>query len=131
MRVLILEPSEEASSGDATTRSWDSQGDVLVRASSLDEAVEEARKVQPDVLVVDDRLAAQAGVEGLARVHKASPGSRVFVLTDVSGALALDVGRMADFVTGFLNRDRLGQDVDRAFLDATLFGIAVSARRPE
>lgn len=61
----------------------ESEGDLVVvgEAGTAEAAVELARRVQPDVFVMDVGLPDASGIAATARVREASPATRVVILT--------------------------------------------------
>lgn len=65
---------------------------VIGEASSGEEAVEQARRLRPDVVVMDLRLPGINGIEATRRIVRNDPGARVLVLTmDAPEDVLLDV----------------------------------------
>ena len=54
---------------------------VVAEAATADEAVEGARLSQPDVVVMDIRLAGSSGIEACRRIVNQSPATKVIMLT--------------------------------------------------
>ena len=54
---------------------------VIGEAGSGEEAIEQARRLKPDVVVMDLRLPGMNGIEATRRIVKHDPAARVLVLT--------------------------------------------------
>ncbi|HEX6066448.1 MAG TPA: response regulator transcription factor [Longimicrobiales bacterium] len=65
---------------------------VIGEAGSGEEAIEQARRLKPDVVVMDLRLPGMNGIEATRRIVKHDPAARVLVLTlDAPEDVLLDV----------------------------------------
>ena len=54
---------------------------VVAEAGDGEEAIERARELQPDIVLLDLSMPGMCGLEALPRLRAASPGSEVVVLT--------------------------------------------------
>jgi DNA-binding NarL/FixJ family response regulator len=90
--------------------------ELVATASSIDGAVTEAARLQPDVLLLDRRLPDGDGVEAIGRLLEQAPGLRVLVFTgaadrdtadrvaDAGGAgILLKAGVLEDMLTTIRN----------------------------
>jgi DNA-binding NarL/FixJ family response regulator len=123
LRVLLVGTRGAAGRALAETLRADERCGVVACARSRSEALALASEVQPHLIVISDRSLAARGSDGLSAVLEASPEARVFVLTDVSGALRADAHDGGPAVAGYLNRDLLSPDLGPALVDATLIGL--------
>ena len=86
--------------------------DLVARAASIDAGLLAARRLRPDVVLLDRRLPDGDGIEAVARFRTASPESRMLVLTgdassedaarllELGGSgLLLKSGRLGDLVS--------------------------------
>ena len=86
--------------------------DLVARAASIDAGLVAARRLRPDVVLLDRRLPDGDGIEAVARFRTASPESRMLVLTgdassedaarllELGGSgLLLKSGRLGDLVS--------------------------------
>lgn len=65
---------------------------IVAEAASGEEAVEQARRLRPDVVVMDLRLPGMNGIEATRRIVRNDPAARVLVLTmDAPEDVLLDV----------------------------------------
>jgi CheY-like chemotaxis protein len=66
---------------NALTRLLTSSYDVVGRASDGLEAVEEARRLRPDVVVLDVLMPGMNGLDACREIKSAAPGAHVIVIT--------------------------------------------------
>lgn len=93
----------------------DSQEDMFVvgEAADADEAVSEATRTLPDVVVMDVRLETSTGIEACREILAALPETRVIMLTSFADEEALFASILAG-ASGFVLKQVRGDDVVRA-----------------
>lgn len=136
-RILLIEPMTLLRGALAATLSLEDDFDVVAELGDLDQALDMARAVPPDVVVVNIALLAEDGLRTIARLAAEHPGCVTLVLAgpDEAGRLgrALDqhvagvVGTQAapcELVRGIRQLVR-GERV----IDASLAVAALSAPR--
>ena len=131
VRILIADDQSLFREGLRTLLSL--QPDFLIEGEAANgaEAVEAARRLQPDVVLMDLRMPVMGGVEATRRVREASPATRVLVLTtfreDEEIYDALRAG-----ACGYLLKDtpveRLAEAIRAAQRGETVLEPAVAAR---
>ncbi len=131
VRILIADDQSLFREGLRTLLSL--QPDFLIEGEAANgaEAVEAARRLQPDVVLMDLRMPVMGGVEATRRVREASPATRVLVLTtfreDEEIYDALRAG-----ACGYLLKDtpveRLAEAIHAAQRGETVLEPAVAAR---
>lgn len=93
---------------------------VVGQVSDALEAVERARELQPDLILLDIGLPSLSGIEVARRIRKLSPNSRIVFLTQESSPEvmqeAINVG-----ASGYVVKSRLGREL-LAAVDAALAG---------
>jgi len=121
---------------------------VVAEAGDGEEAIERARELQPDIVLLDLTMPGLGGLEALPRLRAASPGSEVVVLTasDTEQNLlaAIRAGaagyllkteppeRIAAFLTGVSNGEAaLSGEVARRLLDRVRDGGRLDSGVPE
>lgn len=65
---------------------WEPGFELVGEAANGLEAVELARRVQPDVMFLDIAMPIMDGIEALPKIREASPSTRVIVLTAFASA---------------------------------------------
>lgn len=94
IRILLIEPMNLLRGTLAATLSLEEDFAVVAELSGLDQALDMARAVSPDVVVVNIDLMAGDGLQTIARLTSEQPGCATLVLAgpDASGQLgrALD-----------------------------------------
>jgi DNA-binding NarL/FixJ family response regulator len=80
-RVLIADDDDLMRAGLAELLSGDPSMEVVGQASTGREAVERARRLSPDVVLMDVRMPDLDGIAATAEVARAAPGSKVLILT--------------------------------------------------
>lgn len=93
----------------------ESQDDMLVvgEAGDADSALAEARRTNPDVVIMDVRLESSTGIEACREIRAALPETRVIMLTSFADEEALFASIMAG-ASGFVLKQVRGDDVVRA-----------------
>ena len=131
IRILIADDQSLFREGLRTLLSLQPNFQIAGEAANGAEAVEAARRVQPDVVLMDLRMPVMGGVEATRRVREASPATRVLVLTtfreDEEIYDALRAG-----ACGYLLKDtpveRLAEAIRAAQRGETVLEPAVAAR---
>ncbi len=93
---------------------------VVVDTSSGQDAVEQADRRQPDLLVLDLDLEVLPGLEVIRQVRRSSPATRILVLTQVE-ACASVIGAVRAGAQGYCLRSSSPEEFLRA-LDAVVHG---------
>jgi DNA-binding NarL/FixJ family response regulator len=95
-RILIVDDHEVVREGLRALLSRREGFEVVGQAGSAAEAVAEAAKMQPDIIVMDVRLPDGSGIEACREVREARPQTRVIMLT----SYADDDAVMASILAG-------------------------------
>ena len=91
---------------------------VVATASDPDAAVEAARQHQPDACVLDVSYPNASGIRAIGRIHEASPGTKVVML---SGSMTpeLVAAALAEGAQGFVGKEKpvdvLNEALERAY----------------
>jgi DNA-binding NarL/FixJ family response regulator len=62
---------------------------LVAEASTAEEALEEARRVRPDVIIMDQRLPGDSGTDALIAIRNEFPNARIMMLTTSSGDIEI------------------------------------------
>ena len=81
IRILLTDDQALFREGVRTLLSLERDFEVVAEAANGEEAVEAARMLKPDLVLMDLRMPITSGVEATRRVREVSPTSRVLVLT--------------------------------------------------
>lgn len=78
---------------------------ILVVAEAADgiEAIEKAAEVRPDVILLDLAMPRLDGLRAIPRLHEASPGTRILVLSGFSSP-KLAARAVSSCATGFIEK---------------------------
>jgi DNA-binding NarL/FixJ family response regulator len=87
--------------------------DVVADAASVDEAVAEAKRHEPDVVVMDVQLAEGNGIEATREIRACCPSTQVLMLTSFGDDEALFASIMAG-ASGYVLKEIRGQELLRA-----------------
>jgi two-component system, NarL family, response regulator DevR len=95
LRVMLVDDHEIVR--DGIRAMLDPEDDVIVttEAGSVREAVDEAARTKPDVIVMDVRLSDGSGIEATREIRAADPNVRVLMLTSFADDEALFASIMA------------------------------------
>jgi DNA-binding NarL/FixJ family response regulator len=81
LKILLVDDHEVVRLGIKALLSNYPGFEVVAEASSADEAVEEAKKYKPDVVIMDIRLPGKSGIEATREIVDTMPETKVIILT--------------------------------------------------
>ncbi len=90
---------------------------VIGTADNGQDAVDLARALVPDVMLMDIAMPVLDGIEAARRIRLELPNACILILTGSSIAADVDRARQAG-VAGFLTKDRIGTQLVSAILEA-------------
>ena len=95
LRVMLVDDHEIVR--DGIKAMLDTQDDIVVtaQAGSVQEAIDEAARTRPDVVVMDVRLADGSGIEATRQIRADHPDTKVLMLTSFADDEALFSSIMA------------------------------------
>jgi DNA-binding NarL/FixJ family response regulator len=106
--VVIVEDDPDIQSLIATIFSMDPRFCVTGLAESAEEAVELARAAEPEVIVLDDRLAGElTGVEAVPQLKEVAPKAKIILFTAHADLRARVVSQPA--IDAFLLKTNTGE----------------------
>jgi DNA-binding NarL/FixJ family response regulator len=101
--------------------------EVVAEAENGAEAIEQARDLRPDILVLDLSMPVLSGMEALPQIREASPDTKVVVLSGFDRS-RMEPEAMAGGATGYLEKGlRPGQLVDELLAIAGLMELVEGA----
>ena len=116
IRVLIADDHSVVRMGLVALLGAKAGFDVVGEASNGEEAVEVAKRLKPDVVVMDLMMPVKDGAEATAEIHVALPEAKVMILTtfgtanDISRALQIGASGV---VMKSVSNDELGDSIRR------------------
>jgi two-component system nitrate/nitrite response regulator NarL len=106
--VVIVEDDPDIQSLIATIFSMDPRFSVVGLAESAEEAVEIARTTEPEIIVLDDRLAGElTGVEAVPQFKEVAPEAKIILFTAHADLQARVVNQPA--IDAFLLKTETGE----------------------
>ncbi len=111
--VLLVDDHEVVRLGLRTLLGRERTIEVVGEASTAAEAVAQARRLRPDVVVMDVRLPDRSGVEACREIRAEAPGTHVVMLTSYADDDAVLASIMAG-ASGYLLKQVRGQEMARA-----------------
>jgi two-component system response regulator DevR len=109
-RVLICDDHEVVREGLRTLLSRRQDMAVVGEAGTMQEAIDNAAKAKPDVVIMDVRLPDGSGVEACRAIREARPETHVIMLTSYADDEALFASIVAG-ASGYLLKQTRGQAV--------------------
>ena len=85
IRIMIVEDHAVVRQGLAALLATTPDMTVVAQAADGRQAIEQYRRHQPDITLMDLRLPQMSGVEAIARIRVDFPGARIIVLTTFDG----------------------------------------------
>jgi len=113
IRVLLVDDHEVVRSGIASLLKATDDIAVAGEAGSVREAIEEAERARPDVVVMDVRLADGSGIEATREIKSRRPQTQILMLTSFADDEALFASIMAG-ASGYVLKQVKGGDLVRA-----------------
>ena len=81
LRLLVVDDHEVVRQGLVSLLERREKFQVVAEASNVEEAIDGARRHQPDIVVMDVRLPDGSGIEACREIRSEFPGTRVIMLT--------------------------------------------------
>ena len=113
LRVMLVDDHEVVRSGIAALLKASDDIVVAGEAGSVREAVDEAERTRPDVVVMDVRLADGSGIEATREIRAKRPQTQVIMLTSFADDEALFASIMAG-ASGYVLKQVKGGELVRA-----------------
>src|SRR5439155_22997389 len=113
LRVLLVDDHEVVRSGIAAMLRATEDIVVAGEASSVREAIEEADRTRPDVVIMDVRLIDGSGIEATREIRARRPKTYVLMLTSFADDEALFASIMAG-ASGYVLKQVRGGELVRA-----------------
>src|SRR5262245_65422684 len=95
LRVMLVDDHEVVRGGIRAMLQATDDIVVTAEAASVREAVDEAARTRPDVIVMDVRLSDGSGIEATREIRAARPATQVLMLTSFADDEALFASIMA------------------------------------
>jgi DNA-binding NarL/FixJ family response regulator len=124
VRILIADDHEIIRAGVRAILNW--QNDVeVVEASNGQEAIEQARKTHPDVIILDVTMPIMTGIEAARRLKSEMPQVPILILSMHEGeSMANELARIG--VQGYVSKNdasaKLPVAIDTVLAGGTFFG---------
>src|SRR6202011_3060111 len=113
LRVMLVDDHEVVRDGIKAQLRAQDDFTVVAEAGSVAEAVREAARVRPDVIVMDVRLADGSGIEATREIRAQRPETKVLMLTSFADDEALFASIMAR-ASGYVLKQIRGGELVRA-----------------
>src|SRR3954471_12679497 len=110
IRVLIADDHPLFAEALRVTLATDPALEVVGMARDGNEAVELARELDPDVVLMDIAMPGMDGFEATRTLRERDPDACVLVLTGSNSRLDIDRARRAG-AAGYVTKDRIGLDL--------------------
>ena len=94
-RILIVDDHDVVREGLKSLLRRRPGFDVVAQAANVEEAIAEARRTQPDVIVMDVRLPDGSGIEACREIREERPETKVIILTSYADDEAVFAAIMA------------------------------------
>ena len=113
LRVMLVDDHEVVRDGIRSMLSSEEDIYVTSEAGTVREAVDEADRTKPDVVVMDVRLADGSGIEATREIRANHPATNVLMLTSFADDEALFASIMAG-ASGYVLKQVRGGELVRA-----------------
>lgn len=131
IRVMIVDDHEVVREGLRSLLRRRPELSVVGEADSVASAIEEARKTEPDVIIMDVRLPDGSGVEACREIRSERPDTKVLMLTSYADEDAVFASIMAGAIGYLLKQtstNTLIEAIGRAMKGESLLDPAVTQR---
>ena len=113
LRVMLVDDHEIVRDGIRSMLAAEEDNVVATEAGSVQEAIDEADRTKPDVIVMDVRLSDGSGIEATREIRARHPETRVLMLTSFADDEALFASIMAG-ASGYVLKQVRSDDLLRA-----------------
>ena len=113
LRVMLVDDHEVVRNGIRALLQAEEDIVVTAEAGSVQEAIDEAERARPDVVVMDVRLADGSGIEATREIRARRPQTQVLMLTSFADDEALFASIMAG-ASGYVLKQVKGGELVRA-----------------
>ena len=110
MRIMVVDDHEVVRRGLVALLERHSEFEVAAEAGSVTEAIETARRVRPDLVVMDVRLPDGSGIEACREIRSELPETRVIMLTSYPDEEAV-LSAIISGASGYLMKNTRGRDL--------------------
>ena len=118
LRVLIADDHRLFAEALEAILATDERIEVVGQAGDGSEAVELARKLGPDVVLMDVSMPVLDGFEATREIRAASEDVRVLMLTGSNSRADVDSSREAG-ASGYVTKDRIASELVATILEVT------------
>ena len=118
LRVLIADDHRLFAEALEAILATDERIEVVGRASDGGEAVELARTLGPDVVLMDVSMPVLDGFDATCEIRAAGEGVRVLMLTGSNSRADVDRSREAG-ASGYVTKDRIASELVAAIVEVT------------
>ncbi len=118
LRVLIADDHRLFAEALEAILASDERIEVVGQASDGSEAVELARKLGPDVVLMDVSMPGVDGFEATREIRAGGGGVRVLMLTGSNSRADVDRSRNAG-ASGYVTKDRIASELVAAIVEVT------------
>jgi NarL family two-component system response regulator LiaR len=125
MRVLIVDDHSVVRQGLQMFLALDPDIEIAGEASNGEEALTQARKLRPDVILMDLLMPKMDGVTAIAAIRRELPEIEIIALTSVLEDASV-VGAIKAGATGYLLKDTQADDLCRAIKAAAAGQVQLS-----
>ena len=110
LRILVVDDHEIVRQGLVSLLERREGFQVVAQAGTVAEATENARKYQPDLVVMDVRLPDGSGIEACREIRAEFPATRIIILTSYPDEEAVFAAIVAG-ASGYLLKQIRGRDL--------------------
>jgi two-component system, NarL family, response regulator DevR len=110
LRILVVDDHEVVRQGLVSLLDRRAPFDVVAQAGSIAEAIAQAARYEPDLVIMDVRLPDGSGIEACREIRAARPQTRVVMLTSYPDEEAVLSAIMAG-ASGYLLKQIRGRDL--------------------
>ena len=118
LRVLIADDHRLFAEALEAILATDERIEVVGQASDGGEAVELARRLGPDVVLMDVSMPVLDGFEATREIRAASDDTHVLMLTGSNSRADVDRSRQAG-ASGYVTKDRIASELVAAIVEVT------------
>jgi DNA-binding NarL/FixJ family response regulator len=110
VRILIVDDNETVKRSLRALLAMCEDCEICGDAATAGEAIEKARQLQPDVILLDISLPDFTGLEAAPLIHKDVPDCKIIIVSQHSAAQVL-AKAFESGASGYVVKDNLGHDL--------------------